>query len=374
MNNIYILSFICLLFAISCKNNTNKKNITTGDVEHPQYAKLFNIEKHDRYKYINVLDQNGENIYRLIVANENGCVPKDNNADFVISKKITNIGILSSTNIGYLKAIGKADLIRSSTNPKRIYDSTLFSGFQNGDIANIGDEMKTNVEKILDLKPDIVFHTGFEQNSKIENLLHKAGIAYVPIIEWKEENIFGRTEWVKLFGEIFNQRHKADSTFNEKVKRYNILKKKTKELKNKPSILYGNNFKGTWHMPGGKSYVAQILRDAGSNYHFINDTTRGTLHLSIEYVIDILKDADYWLAPSANSINELKSKDKHYSIFKALKQNKVYNYTARVNKNGYNDYWESGVMNPDIILSDIIYILHPYLLDNYKPFYYKQLH
>ena len=156
-------------------------------------------------------------------------------------------------------------------------------------------------------------------------------------------------------------------------KRYNFLKDKTQNLTNKPTILYGNNFKGSWYMPGGKSYMAQILNDAGANYYFRNDTTKGTLHMSIESVIDIMQDSDYWLSPSANSMKELKNADKHYKIFKAFKTGKVFNYTERVNANGFNDYWESGVMNPDIILSDIIHILHPDLLEDYKLYYYKQL-
>lgn len=374
MNRLYILSLILLVLTVSCKNKSQKQTVATGDIEYLQYAKLFNIEKHEGYKYINVLDKSGKNIYRLLIADENIEVPKDNKADFVINKEINKVGILSSTHIGYLKAIGKTDLINSSTNPDRIYDSTLFARYSKGEIVSIGGAMKTNVEQILAIKPDIVFYTGFEQSQKTKKLLERAGIAYIPVTEWKEESIFGRTEWVKLFGEIFNQRHKADSTFNEIVKRYNTLKEKTRGLKSNPSVLYGNNFKGTWYMPGGKSYMAQILCDAGADYHFKKDSSSTSLHLSIEYVIDILKDADFWLAPSANSLEELKKKDKHYSVFKPLKNAKVYNYTARMNVNGFNDYWESGVMNPDIILSDIIHILHPDLLENYKLYYYKQLH
>jgi iron complex transport system substrate-binding protein len=373
MNRIYLLTIFVFLFCASCNSKKVKQNKENGKIECLKYAKLFNIEKHKGYKYINVLNNDGKTIYKLLIADNNKQLPQNNNADFVLKKAINNIGILSSTHIGFLNNINKAHLIQSSTNPQRIYDSTLFNKYKEGKIINIGDAMTTNVEQILALRPDVVFYTGYEQNKNTKRLLEKAGIAYVPIVEWKEQTILGRTEWIKFFGELFNKRTKSDSVFNQVVKRYNNLKKKTQNLTNKPTILYGNNFKGTWYMPGGKSYMAQILNDAGANYYFKNDTTKGSLHLSIESVIDIMQNADYWLSPSANTMKELEKADKHYKIFKAFKNGNVFNYTARVNTNGFNDYWESGVMNPDIILSDIIHILHPELSENYKLYYYKQL-
>ena len=53
--------------------------------------------------------------------------------------------------------------------------------------------------------------------------------------------------------------------------------------------------------------------------------------------------------------------------------NKIYNNNARLTETGGNDYWESGVINPDVILKDIIVILHPDMFPGYKTFYYRKL-
>lgn len=373
MNKLFLLFAIISFFITSCKNAKVEKESTNIKVESPKYAKLFNIERHEGYKYLNVLNNEEKTIYRLLIADNKKSIPTGNKADFILNKPINNVGILSSTHIGFLNAIEKAHLIHSSTNPQRIYDSTLYKKYKTGNIVNIGDAMSTNVEQILALHPDIIFYTGYEHNKNTQRLLQKAGIAYIPIVEWKENTILGRTEWIKFFGELFSERTKSDSIFIQTEKRYNRLKKRTQNIANKPSVLYGNNFKGTWYMPGGRSYMAQILKDAGANYYFKNDTTNGSLHMSIESVIDLMQDADFWLSPSANNMKELGKADKHYNIFKAFQTGRVYNYTERLNESGFNDYWESGVMNPDIILSDIIHILHPNLLNNYKLYYYKQL-
>jgi iron complex transport system substrate-binding protein len=40
---------------------------------------------------------------------------------------------------------------------------------------------------------------------------------------------------------------------------------------------------------------------------------------------------------------------------------------------GANDFWESAVARPDVLLSDVIAILHPQLLQNHQLVYAKKL-
>ena len=272
-----------------------------------------------------------------------------------------------------MESLGVEELITGSSNPYRFYNKKLLQKYDEGKIVNIGDDMKCNIESMMALKPDVVFTTGYEYNYNLKNVLLKANIPFIPVSEWKESSILGRTEWVKFFAQFFNKEAKADSLFNTLRTNYNNLKKFTSEIKYKPSILWGSNFKGTWYMPGGKSYMGQMFVDAGANYYFKNDTTRGSIHMNIENVIESMQNADYWLSPSAYSIDEIKQQDKHYHIFKALKENKVFNYNKRMNPMGFNDYWESGIMHPDIILKDIIHILHPDLFKDYEMYYFQKL-
>ena len=37
------------------------------------------------------------------------------------------------------------------------------------------------------------------------------------------------------------------------------------------------------------------------------------------------------------------------------------------------DYWEAGISNPDVVLSDLIKIFHPELLPNHQLFFYQKL-
>jgi len=368
---IYLLISLTLLLC-SCNSNQKKQAKLNGDIVSLEHAKLFDITRNKDYSLINTYEQSGKKFCSILIIKNDKAknLPK---ADFVVKNPIKSIAILSSTHIGFLEALDELDKITGSSNPHRFYNKKLLKKFEHGDIINIGDDMKCNIESMIALKPDVIFTTGYEYNYNLKKILLKADIPFIPISEWKESTILGRTEWIKFFGEFFDKGDKAASLFHSLDNKYTKLKELTQNLKNKPSVLWGSNFKGTWYMPGGKSYMGQMLVDAGANYKFRNDSTRGSIHMNIENVIETMQDAEYWLSPSAFSIAEMKKQDKHYHIFKALKNKQVYNYDKRINPKGYNDYWESGIMHPDIILKDIIHILHPDLFKNYEMYYFHKL-
>ncbi|HCK23371.1 MAG TPA: iron ABC transporter substrate-binding protein, partial [Bacteroides graminisolvens] len=117
-----------------------------------------------------------------------------------------------------------------------------------------------------------------------------------------------------------------------------------------------------------------LFRDAGGSYFYANDTTAsGSRSSTIEEALVHFGQADVWVGADASSLEELGSIDKKYGLFKAFKNKQVYNINKRKNKNGGNDYWESGVARPDLLLSDMIRILHPELLPDYETVYMEKL-
>ncbi len=64
--------------------------------------------------------------------------------------------------------------------------------------------------------------------------------------------------------------------------------------------------------------------------------------------------------------------DQKFKGFKAVKEQQLFNNDKRVNAKSGNDYWESGVINPHIILKDLIEIFHPQLIEH-DLYYYRKL-
>ncbi|HEY6899767.1 MAG TPA: hypothetical protein VI233_03955, partial [Puia sp.] len=84
--------------------------------------------------------------------------------------------------------------------------------------------------------------------------------------------------------------------------------------------------------------------------------------------------APFWLNQgSVKSKADILAVDGRFAQFNSFKTGNIYNNTLRTNDIGSNDYWESGLVNPQLILADLIRILHPDLLPKDSLYYYKRL-
>jgi iron complex transport system substrate-binding protein len=148
------------------------------------------------------------------------------------------------------------------------------------------------------------------------------------------------------------------------VQAYNHLKAMAAEdsLYQPKSLMVGENFRGTWYVPGGRSYMAQLFRDAGASYLFENDTTSGSISLNLERVLRDMGHCDIWVGADASSLADLAAQDARYTWFDAYKNKAVYSYNRCSTPQGGNDFWERGVAHPDLLLSDFVKLLHPHLM------------
>ncbi|NOU61791.1 ABC transporter substrate-binding protein [Marinifilum caeruleilacunae] len=292
----------------------------------------------------------------------------------LVEVPVKSIAALSSTQVGILKFLGVEDKIVAVSLPDRIYDEEIDQKFKEGKIQAVGHSETLNFEKIVEIDPDLVMVAGFMKITDRETKLMQAGLPVAYNIEWMESSPLARAEWAKFIAAFFNKEAEANQHFDEVEAKYIDLKKLVKDVKTGPSILSGYNFKGTWYMPGGQSYLAQFLRDGKADYCWFSDSTSGSMPLSFETVFDKQHDADIWFGPGqCKTIKDLENLDERYTLFEAYKTKQVYCYTKRMKESGANDWFESGVMQPDIVFKDIIKILHPDLLPDYELHFYQKL-
>ena len=188
-----------------------------------------------------------------------------------------------------------------------------------------------------------------------------------------ESSLLARAEWIKFFGAFFDKAKEADSIFNFVAEQYESVRERALAVRQKPKVLTGSNFRGTWYMPGGKSFMAQLYHDAGADYLYIDDNSKGSLPLQVEAVLKDFADADVWFNCNFATLSELLQADQKHALFQPVQTGKVYNFNKRMLKSGANDYWESAVVRPDLLLADVIAVLHPDLLPNYELIYTERL-
>ncbi|MEL6557931.1 MAG: ABC transporter substrate-binding protein [Bacteroidota bacterium] len=377
--------WIILLIAIAaCGNpqNQSKENLTnTVEASEPafipevKYAKHFAVSVNEAFKTVIVYNpwEEGDTLASYLLYPKGTKAPDAEWAEFKIPVPIEKVVATSSPHVGFVGLIQELDKITGVAEDRYIYSSYLYEKIGRGEVGQVGSLKNSNLEVLLDLSPDLVMKTGVDNVKSEDARLIDAGVAVSYNVEWMENNMLARAEWVKLVGAFFNKDQMADSIFKEVEREYLRALAATKEVKNRPFVMTGNNFKGTWYMPSAESYITKLINDAGGDYKYKNEVATGSLPLSFEVVLDDMIDADFWIGPRAQSMKELEARDERYELFKSFREGNVYTFNKRTSKNGGNDYWESGMTRPDIILKDVIKIFHPELLPEHELYYYKKL-
>lgn len=370
---LFLFSLTVLLFSCNSKTENHKINDKPIKIETPKYAKGFNIEYYENYKVLNIFnpwDKGNiqEKIY--ITSEKNLTFPKNN---VVIITPIENIAISSCTHIEFINLLDSVNIIKGVCSPELIYNSTIQKLYKEKKITNLGDAFNINIELLLNLNPQGLMLSTYNKQDNNTKRLEQSGIQLLYNNEWTESTLLGRAEWIKYFGILLDKKEKADSIFNHIEANYLSAKKLAKNITNKKSVMVGSNFKGTWYVPGGQSYMGQLLQDSGADYYYSNTSDTQSIPLNFETVLDKFHNADVWLNAPTSTIQELFEIDSRHKLFNSAIKGEVYAFLARTNSYGANDFWESGIAHPDLLLKDIIWALYPELLTEYIPTYILKL-
>ena len=340
-----------------------------------KYARHFTVSTYKNFKSLIVINpwEEGDTLVSYVLYPKGVPAPDVTWAEFKIPIPVDEVVATSSPHVGWIGLVGELRKITGVADARYLYNREVYDRSIAGEISHVGTLQDNNLEILLDLSPDLVMRTGFENVRNEDSRLVEAGIPIFYDLEWMEASMLARSEWIKFVGAFFGKDQEADSIFRYVEKAYQQAIDLVAEVANKPSVMTGNNFKGTWYMPGAESYLAKLILDAGGDYHFKNERSKGSLPLSFEVVLDELVDAEYWIGPNATSLKELEMMDERYSLFKAFQDGNVYTFDKRMSENGGNDYWESGMTRPDLILKDLIKIFHPELLPHHELYYHKKL-
>ena len=373
MKNLAVVILVVLLFT-SCEHKLSKTVQThSSDTLKLTYAQGFAVKYFADYKEIIVYSPwiKGTEYARYYLVNDIKIKTPANGTKVQIPLK--TLAATSVTHFEFLSLLGELKTVTAVCSPEIIYNAEINKRIGEGKIADLGNAFNINVEKTLQLKPNAVMMSGYNQNDPYAVRVSQAGIPVIFNNEWMENSLLARAEWIKFVAAFYDKEKQADSIFSAVDMRYNEIKTKAAAVKLKPSIMAGSNFRGTWYMPSGRNYMGKLFVDAGANYFYVNDTTAGSLPLNVETVLKNFSQTDVWLNCNFKSIDDLLKADAKHSYFRPVKLKQVYNFNKRLLPSTANDFWESAVARPDLLLSDVIAILHPGILPGYQLVYAEKL-
>mgnify|MGYP001108466287 CR=1 FL=1 len=369
---------LLLIFLWSCRSHPEQPDYLSQPDSTLQikYAQSFSIDYYGNQKVISLAVADDTLRYLLVSANES--VPPDlkSEVDQIIRTPVQRIITQSTTHLAFLKMVGSAEVVVGIDNAAYAYDSLFANKVASGHIQEVGSGNTLSTEQVIALEPDLitVSHMPGSNLSTYQKFID-LNIPALPIAEWTESTPLGKAEWVKLFGALLNLEEVAKTKFNRTEEAYTALTQLTQSVADKPSVIVGTPYQGTWYVPGAESYRNALLQDAGADWAFSQDSTAVSFPVDFERMYDLGLQADIWLDPG-QSLNkqEMLGIDSRFADFLSFQSGKVYNSNRRLNDlGGGNDYYESGVVYPQRILADLIKVLHPELLPHHQFYYYQQL-
>ena len=357
-----------------------KKKASPGDFNRslyvPEYAIGFDIKGADGYKstIITVTNpwQGADSItMQLFIARDGEPVPEGFTGQ-VLEGDASRIVAMSSTHIAMLDAVGEAGRVVGVSGIDYISNPVIVA--KRDSIGDVGYEGNINYELLLSLEPDLVLLYGINGASSMEGKLNELGIPFVYIGDYLEESPLGKAEWMVAISEIVGRRADGEKTFAGIHVRYNDLKRKvTDAVLDTPSVMLNTPYGDSWFMPSTESYVVRLVKDAGGYYLYDKNTGNTSMPIDLEEAYRLTSEADMWLnVGMAKSLDELKTLCPKFTDTRCFRNGNVWNNNLRTSAVGGNDYYESAVVNPDILLRDLVKIFHSGLVEE-DFVYYRQL-
>lgn len=342
-----------------------------------RFARGFHLYRDENKVWIDISNpwQQAQNIHLYYVLMPASELSKGKSAAQQIIVPLQRIACMSTTHLGFLQALNCSDRLIAFSGTQYVYNEEILSRIHSNEIHELGYEQSLNFEKLIQLQPDLLINYGVTAEiSAVSEKLRSLKIPSFLSAEYLEEHPLGKAEWVRVFGLLLGKEQLADSIFNEIASRYLELKKLTDTITQKPLVMTGLPWKDAWYLTGRNSYLPQFIEDAGGNYFNAKHENREPLALSIEAVYELGHEADFWInAGTSHSIASIIQTDPRLADFKPVKNRQVFNNNLRMSPGDGNDYFESGTIEPDIILKEIIQIIHPQLIQDKSFKYYRRL-
>jgi iron complex transport system substrate-binding protein len=344
----------------------------------PQYARGFRIEGFTDYKILHVINpwQGSRRVhFKYILTEDPSLIPDSLKPHPLIRIPVKRVVCMSTTHVAMIDALGESDAIVGISGSDYISNPALRSKLETGEVRDVGADQTLNYELILTLHPDLVIAYGI--TAEVSGMVKRLEGLGIPVIlngDYLEDQPLGKTEWIRFLAPFFAEDTKADSIFRSVATSYERYKELIRNTRDKPSVMTGLPWKDTWYIPGGQSFAAAYIRDAGGTYLWEDLDSREAIPLDLESIFARAASADLWInCGAARNLAEIVETDKRLNRFQPAATGRVFNNNARINPAGGNDFWESGVMAPHLILADLINIFHPEILPDHELVYYNHL-
>ena len=377
-----IVAVLCALVFVACAGEPARSLEEFATVVYePSYATGFDISGAEgaASTLITVRNpwQGAEGVEkRLFISREGERAPEGFEGQ-VIEGSAERVVCMSSTYVAMIDAIGCTERVVGVSGIDFIYNSRVREAASEGRVHDVGHDSNINFELLLTLRPDVVLIYGVAGENGVANAkLDELNIPYFYLGDYVEESPLAKAEWTVVVAEILGVRERGEELFAGIENRYLELRKRVEEsATERPTVMFNTPYRDTWYMPSSRSYAVRIVEDAGGRYVYDGNHGTASQPIDLELAYVLTREADYWInVGQYATLEDLRRDNPRFVGAKAVREGRVYSSDRRATAKGGSDFWESAVVNPDVVLRDLVAILHPELnLVSEELTYYKRI-
>lgn len=368
----YMSTVILIAWLLSACQGRQGGASLDGDTLALHYAQLLTIVDYDGYSVASISDpwNKGRTLHEYVLVPKDAEVPDRLPKATLVRTPVSKALIYTAVHSALVIELGAGKQIGGVCDLQYIHSPFIIDGVRQGSIRDCGDAMTPDLERIIDLDPDIVMLSPFE-NSGGYGRVEELGMPIVECADYMETSALGRAEWMKFYGRLFGVGNEADRLFEKVDEDYHQMKAKAADAPEKPSVIADMKLGSVWYVPGGYSTQGKLWADANAAYPYADDTHSGSLALSFEAVFDKAGESDIWVIrynqPTPLTYRQLAADYHGNAEMKAYKQRNIYGCNT-----AYTAFYEETPFHPDRLLGDFIQICHPQIdLGGLK--YYERL-
>ncbi|MDH6282061.1 ABC transporter substrate-binding protein [Prescottella agglutinans] len=336
-------------------------------------AKNFSVDYHNSYQVLTVNQPFPGASPESYVLVKCGAPEPELTGALAAAPKITtpiqSLYSASTTHLPLITELGQLDILTGVANASYVNGDDIRARIAEGKITEYASGKTVNVEKVVAENPDVLMTQGTDDPSYAK--LRAAGIPVVANAEYLENTALGRAEWIKMMAALTGTEAKAATLYDRIRSDYEKVAQVAAGAEKKP-VLNGTMYQGTWYMPAGGSYIGEMLRAAGATYPWESDPATGSLQLNFETVYAQNGTAPIWIVMSDwATTGDAVAEDQRYGQLSAVKDGQVWSGTKDMGPTGGNNFYQLGVLRPDLVLGDLVAIVHPELAPNHEFAFYR---
>lgn len=250
-------------------------------------ASGFTVEYHNHYKVVMVTTpwQGAKKPLVYVLVQCGTPAPELKAGEMQIDVPVQSVVSLSTSFLPHLTTQNLLDKVVAVDTAMFTINEAIVNGVKDGKIAEVGGGgggTEINVEKLIELEPGLILSQRFSDEDKAYPAMLQAKLPVVIDADFLDQTPLGVAEWGKFISVFFNTEAVAQQSFSDVNDRYEKVATLAQGATKRPTVFVNTPYSGTWYMPGGESYVGTLLRDAGADYLWADDTTTGSIALSFE--------------------------------------------------------------------------------------------